>query len=118
MRAHGLAEQLCPLFDRVAVADDGMAVPGEAHVPVFSDLDLAVPPGQCVAGRQALDAAKQSLFARGSMIGQIIWERRVIDLRRDGASLDERLDLRREIERAVAVQRVIKRLDSQTVARQ
>src|SRR5262249_51595851 len=118
MRAHGLAEQLRPLFNRATVAEGGMAVPGETQVPILPDLDLAVPPRQRVAGEQTFEVTKERLLPRRRMIGQIIGERGVIDFRPEGARLDERLDLRREIERAVTVQRVIKRLDSQPVARQ
>src|SRR5215475_13793121 len=118
MRAHRLAEQLCPLFDRATVAEGGMAVLGEAQVPILPDLDLAVSPRQRVAGEQTFEVTEERLLARRGMIGQIIAERGVIDFRRDGASLDERLDLRGEIERAVAVQRVIKRLDAKPVGRQ
>src|SRR5262249_62186623 len=95
-----------------------MAAVGEAQVPILFDLYPAVPPRQRVTGHQTYDATKERLVARRRVIGQIIGQRGVIDLRRDGARLDERLDLRREIERAIAVQRVIKRLDAQTVARQ
>src|SRR5262249_20753795 len=118
MRANGLAEQLRPLFNRATVAEGGMAVLGEAQVPILPDLDLAVSPRQRVAGEQTFEATEERLLARRGMIGKIIWERRVIDFRRDGASLEERLDLRGEIERAVAVQRVIKRFDTEPVARQ
>src|SRR5262245_43433859 len=95
-----------------------MAVLGEAQVPILPDLDSAVPPRQRVAGEQTFEATEERLLARRRMIGQIIWQRGVIDFRRGAARLDERLDLRREIEDAVGVQRVIKWLDSQPVARQ
>src|SRR5262245_33387032 len=95
-----------------------MAVLGKAQVPILPDLDLTVPPRQRVAGEQTFEATEERLLARRGMIGQIIWQRGVIDFRRDGPRLDERLDLRREIERAVAVQRVIKRLDAKAVAGQ
>src|SRR5262245_63717272 len=104
MRAHCPAEQLRPLFNRATAAEGGMAILGEAQVPVLPDLDLTVPPRQRVAGEQTFEATEERLLARGGMIGQIIGERGVIDFRRGGARLDERLDLRREIERAVAVQ--------------
>src|SRR5262249_49584626 len=95
-----------------------MAAVGEAQVPILFDLYTAVPPRPRVTGHQTSDASKERLFSRRRVIGQIIGQRGVIDLRRDGARLDERLDLRREVERALAVQRVIKRLDAQPVARQ
>jgi hypothetical protein len=84
-----------------------MAVRGETQVPILPDLDLAVPPRQRVAGEQTFEVTEERLLPRRRMIGQIIGQRGVIDFRRDGARLDERLDLRCEIERAVAVQRVI-----------
>src|SRR5262249_5871257 len=89
----------------------------EVNIPVALDLDLAVAPDQRVAGRQSLDTVKERLFARGVTVRRVIGERVVIQLRPDRARLDERLDLRSEVERAVILYGVIQRLDAEPVTR-
>src|SRR5262249_25432004 len=89
----------------------------EAQIPVAVDLGLAVAPGQRVAGQQPLYAAKKRFFARRVSVRRVICERVVIQFRTDRAPLDERLDLRSEVERAVFLHYVIQRLDAEPVAR-
>jgi len=88
-------------FNRATVAEGGMAVLGEAQVSELPDLG----PSRHVSvwpGRRRSKSLK-CVPRPGGMIGRIIERRGVIDFRRDGSSLDERLDLRREIERTVGV---------------
>src|SRR5262249_8291465 len=54
---------------------------------------------------------------RGVTVRRVIGERVVIQLRPDRARLDERLDLRSEVERAVILYGVIQRLDAEPVTR-
>src|SRR5581483_9204175 len=90
----------------------------ETEVPVARDLDAPVLPLQSVAGEQSLDALKEGRFAGGRAVGGIIRERRVVQLRFAGKGFEQGLDLRSEVEGAVCVKRVIKRLDAEAVAGQ
>ena len=118
-QAHRRAEQFRPLGDVIVVAPAHVAVVlirREAQVPILFDLHFTIAPAQGVAGQQAAHAAKERFCARRRMVRQIVGQRRVVQLRRDGARDDERLDLRGEVERAVRRVRVVERLDAEPVA--
>ena len=88
---------------------------GEAQVPVLSNLQCSVSPPQRMARRQPLDAGEQRCGSGGGAVGEIVRQGRVIQLRSDRLGREQRLDLRREVERSVIRVHVVQRLLPHTI---
>jgi hypothetical protein len=117
-QAHAFLQALDELRLRVFVGDDGTA--GEANVPVPTRDGWRLPAAQKkgMAGRQLVSRAVDRSRIRHVAEREVVFDRRRIDLERQAAMGQQRLQLRAEHELTVAQVGVVKRLDAEAVARE